>query len=154
LCSLVGVHIGQLLLGRESPRDRPARWDGAPPPCTEVQVAEDDRFPRSWSPEDLPASRCLSKDVVTTGRPPAYGFFLPQEGGKSHFSAAGDTRTKNILNFKKAKNSRNLTREQALVSASASRHPRRCLSRIRRWEAPSLLRVFFLGGGTLRLAAR
>ncbi len=34
LCSLVGhgVHIGQLLLGRE-PRDRPARWDGAPPPC-------------------------------------------------------------------------------------------------------------------------
>ena len=42
-----------------------------------------------------------SKLLHECGRPPAYGFFLPQEGGKSHFSAAGDAKTKKHFKFQK-----------------------------------------------------
>ena len=59
------------------------------------------------------------------GRPPAYGVFSDWTIGLSHFSAAGDTKPTKHFHFKKAKNSRNLTRASrpSMDSASASCPP-------------------------------
>ena len=51
---------------------------------------------------ETPSQRLSSWRPSPPGRPPAYGFFLPQEGGKSHFSAAGDTKTKKHFKFQKS----------------------------------------------------
>ena len=85
------------------------------------------------------------------GRPAAYVFFRVAIGGRKSARFGGPVTQKQQEQF--AENSRNLTRGQALVSASASCPPAASLQFLR-WEAPSLLTVFFLGGGTLRLAAR